>query len=99
MSCECPFCRQLTVFGFGLHRAVLWTLGDQCGAEEVGAALQLQAHFAAEVGDLIGHADETNGRSVGFPFVPETEDNSATLSATSPQRAIRTLFMEGTKND
>lgn len=65
----------LTVFGLGLEGAVLGALvGDEDGAEEVGAALQLHAHLAAEVRDLVRQTHDPDGGAVGFPFVPGEEE-------------------------
>lgn len=62
--------RGLTVFGFGLKRAVLRALVcDEDGAEEVWAALQLHTHLAAEVWDLLCQADDPDSRTICFPFV------------------------------
>lgn len=72
-SDEKPFQRApLTVFGLGLHKAALGTLfGDKRGADEVGAALQLQAHFATKVRDEVGQAHDFDAGAVRFPFVSE----------------------------
>lgn len=60
----------LTVFGLGLQRAVLGTLvRHQNRTEEVGTALQLQAHRPAEVGDLLRQPDDAEGGAVRLPFV------------------------------
>lgn len=54
-----------------MDRAVLRALvGDEGGAEEVGAALQLQTHFPAEIWDLLRQPDGPDGGAVRFPFVP-----------------------------
>lgn len=60
----------LTVFGFGLHGAVLRALvSNEDRAEEVRAALQLHTHFTTEIGDLICEADDPNGGAICFPFI------------------------------
>lgn len=60
----------LTVFGFRLYGAVFRALvGNEDGAEKVGAALQLHAHLTAEVRDLVCEADDPDGGAIGFPFI------------------------------
>lgn len=77
--------RGLTVFGFGLDEAVLWALvGDEDGAEEVRAALELHAHLLAEIWDLVCQADDADGGAIGFPFISEGKEGGRdvrTLSA------------------
>lgn len=77
---DVPGCRgdgeavRLTVFGFGLQRAVLGTLvRHQNLTEEVGTALQLPAHRPAEVGDLLRQPDDPEGGAVRLSFVSEED--------------------------
>lgn len=61
---------RLTVFGFGLKRAVLGTLvRHQNRTEEVGTALQLQARLPAEVRDLVRQSGDLEGGAVRLPFI------------------------------
>lgn len=74
----------LTVFGLGLDEAVFGALvSDQGGAEEVRAALQLQTHLTAEVGDLVGEADDPQSGAIRFPFV-SGKHNGKTLRTSTP---------------
>lgn len=52
--------------------AVLGALvGDEGGAKEVGAALQLHAHLPAEIWDLLSQAHDPDVGAIRLPFIPE----------------------------
>lgn len=61
----------LTVFGFGQEEAALRTfVSNEDGSKEVLAALELGADRAAEVGDVVGEAHDTDRRAIRLAFVP-----------------------------
>lgn len=73
----------LTVFGFGQEEAALGTfLRDEDGSEEVLAALELDADRAAEVGNLVCEAHDTDGGAIRLAFVPAGEENNIRVTDT-----------------
>ena len=66
-----PFALPLTVFGFGVNRAVLRAVfRNQHRTEQIWTALELGTHPAAEVCYLVGGADNLGHSPVRFASVP-----------------------------